>query len=637
MEIRAGVTVSSSTTTLSDEYNSGIEKICELISQVTLEVRQADCAVLDDGVRVDNISIPLLSPSAMIQIIVDRSCVSKSAFRGLIGRVSGADVAAQLSPKLSERCDRELVHLGTGFPAAQGAAVGVLCCDPDNANALVAKGYPVIFCANTPGPEQMTAVFLASGLLFGTGGATSHVAVIARGAGLPCILGIAGLIVDTAGHYASFGTEIIREGEWIAMDGNTGSVYRGKGELEPPPDSASMSTRQLLKECDKLARIHVYANADTASEAGAAYGLGAQGIGLCRIEHMLLRPERLSLLQRILVALFACQDLTDLRYTARRRVSQYQKSEGASELLQEAELKCLESRAYQTYIADLRCLEEFLTDDIRGLIDVSAGRNVVIRLLDPPLSEFLNEAAIDLVSESLSLSSAVKTRLRAFVGERNPMLGLRGIRLCLRAPELTDAQLRGIFRAAASSAANLCPVNLDILVPFVSDPGELIALRSRANSIADEVLCDRGGEVRYRVGAMVETPRAAILSEEIARVADFLSFGTNDLTQFTWACSRDSSEGSVFSGGVYCDQEFEPFSIFDKSGVGRLIALAISSARRASPDITIGVCGEYGGDPRALEFFGQVGVNYVSCALSSIPVARLRAGQLSLEGDNFGD
>lgn len=590
---------------------------------------QIGFVILNSRILIDYL-VPLeLTPHARISVAAAGVNGKNDLWQQSLQSVLVQDVASQFVPQL--RNTSVLLRLADGFGASPGAAVGVLCCDPTRARSFRNEGLPVILAATSPGPQHASAIFDVDGLIFATGGATSHISVIARGMGIPCVVGINQLQVSDQMQQVIFGSTCVHEGEWITVDGNTGVVHLGKAVLTLPDDAEGGDVRRLLDACDQLSQLDVYANADVVAEAETAYRLGAQGIGLCRLEHMMLRPNRLSVLQRVIVLALACGDLAENVYLASERCAQFPESCGAKELLREAEQRAEKSIEYQSYISELRNIETCLTEDLTPILETSQGRSAVIRLFDPPLSEFLTTDCIEEVQRTFTLRSTVILPVINLLNEPNPMLGMRGIRLCLRAPEFARAQVRAIFRAACLARHSGSLTQVDIMAPFVVDPHEITLLKEIALSVMSNIGMEMAN-VTYRVGAMIETPRAALMADRLARTAQFLSFGTNDLTQFVWACSRDSADNALIARGAYRSHALTPFSEFDHDGVGLLMRNAVQLAREVAPSLSIGVCGEYASDSKAIEFFSHIGIDYLSCSPLRIPATRLLAAQASVRG-----
>jgi len=505
-----------------------------------------------------------------------------------VRRVLPAEIDALLHPQIDAAHPREI--LAKGLPASPGAATGAAIFCPDRARELGARSEAVILVRTETSAEDFPGMEHARGVLTARGGMTSHAAVVARGMGLPAVTGCGALDIDAKRGLLRVGETIIHEGDLITIDGTTGEVMTGAA----PMTAAGLDDRArlLLHWADGIRVLGVRANADTAADAARARELGARGIGLCRTEHMFFAPERIDVMRRMILA-------------------------------QSDDDRC----------QALRELECFQTSDFIEIFRAMEGLPVTIRLLDPPLHEFLPSVDdLDDLSRQMGIPVSELVERVLALHEVNPMLGLRGVRLGMTFPEVTRMQVRAILSAATRAAQEGISVLPEIMVPLVSAPSELERQRKLIDETAEE-LADRSGiRISYKVGTMIEVPRAALLAGEIAGCADFFSFGTNDLTQMTFGLSRDDSArflpGYVESG-VLAD---DPFQVLDERGVGQLIRTATEQGRAVRPSLSIGVCGEHGGDPRSIDFCHRVGLDYVSCSPFRVPVARLAAAHAALKG-----
>jgi pyruvate, orthophosphate dikinase len=532
---------------------------------------------------------------------------------GLIGvddalqRVTGAQLAQLMFPRFDDRADRQL--LATGMNASPGAAVGKAVFDSDTAVEWADRGEDVILVRKETNPDDLRGMVAARGILTSRGGKTSHAAVVARGMGRTCVCGAEALDVSSKKRRARVrGGETISEGDVISIDGSTGEVFAG---AVPVTDSSVMrylegehvdedlvrAVDTVMKQADDVRRLRVRANADTPEDAARARRFGAEGIGLCRTEHMFL-GERRQLVENLIIA---------------------DDAEG-----QEAAL------------SELLPLQRA---DFIGILDAMDGLPVTIRLIDPPLHEFLPDytelsVKVALEEEHEGLDDHDDHVLEAVkrLHEQNPMLGLRGVRLGIVIPGLFKMQVRAILEATAARIAAGGDPHPEIMIPLVASVTELDLVRAQVAEVAAAVEQEQGHAVPHKVGTMIELPRAAVTANEIARSAEFFSFGTNDLTQMTWGFSRDDVEASFFStyleNGIF---QVSPFESLDVDGVGRLVRHAARLGRQANPELHLGVCGEHGGDPASIHFFDEVGLDYVSCSPFRVPVARLEAGRSALE------
>ena len=534
-----------------------------------------------------------------------------------LSRVSGAQLALLMFPQFDRSAPREL--LTTGMAASPGAAVGRAVFESATAKAWADRGERVILIRKETNPDDLEGIIAADGILTSRGGKTSHAAVVARGMGKTCVCGAEELVVDAAARSAQVGATPINEGDLISIDGSTGEIFVGAMPVVPSPvetyiesglaaalDAADDETTALVTAVDRILthadarrRLAIRANADTAEDAVRARNLGAQGIGLCRTEHMFL-GERRVLIERVVLAA-----TTEERDSA------------------------------------LAALLPLQRNDFSELLEAMDGLPVTIRLLDPPLHEFLpdrTELAVKVAlaearGETGAQEDADRTLLAAVerLHESNPMLGLRGVRLGLLTPGLFALQVRAIAEAAAEQILAGGDPKVEIMVPLVGSVMELHLVRDETERILIEVGGEKGVTLTIPIGTMIELPRAALTAHRIADAADFFSFGTNDLTQTTWGFSRDDVESTVFASylekGVFT---ISPFETIDADGVGRLVEIAAQEGRKTKPGIKLGVCGEHGGDPESIHFFHRTGLDYVSCSPFRLPVARLEAGRAAV-------
>jgi pyruvate,orthophosphate dikinase len=510
-----------------------------------------------------------------------------------VRRVNPASLDQLLHPTLDPKAPRTAI--AKGLPASPGAASGVAVFNSDEAEMRAAKGEPVILVRIETSPEDIHGMHAARGIVTTRGGMTSHAAVVARGMGRPCVSGAGNISVDYGAQTMTAGGRTVRAGETITLDGATGEVFVGSVPMIEPAMSGDFAT--LMEWADGLRRMKVRTNAETPLDAETARKFGAEGIGLCRTEHMFFDPARIGVVRQMIMA----HDETGRR-------------------------------------AALAKLLPFQRDDFRDLFRIMAGLPVTIRLLDPPLHEFLPHQEAELAEVAAALGEDLETiRRRADeLKEANPMLGHRGCRLGISYPEIYEMQARAIFEGAlaATEEAGKAPVP-EIMIPLVATKRELEITRAQVDRIAAEVFKETGKTIEYSVGTMIELPRAALTADKIAEVADFFSFGTNDLTQTAFGLSRDDA-GKFLPH--YVDKGIlpkDPFVSIDVEGVGALVRIAAEKGRHTKNDLKMGICGEHGGDPASIAFCEEVGLDYVSCSPYRVPVARLAAAQaaLGLHGD----
>ncbi len=503
----------------------------------------------------------------------------------------GADQLDQLlHPMLDPKAKKNVI--ATGLPASPGAAVGRAVFSAEDAEAWAAKGEKVILIRNETSPEDIGGMHASQGVITARGGMTSHAAVVARGMGTPCVSGSTDIVIDVkAKTMKTKGGLVIKEGDWVSLDGAKGQIIEGQIPTVQA-DTNSGNFGKLMGWVDEIRRLKVRANAETPKDAAQALAFGAQGIGLARTEHMFFDANRIADMRAMILA-----DDEAGRRKALARLLPYQKQ------------------------------------DFKDLFKIMNGLPVTIRLLDPPLHEFLphTDAEMQELADKLGKTLAdVKARANA-LHELNPMLGHRGCRLPITYPEIAEMQTRAILEAAIESEAEGIKVIPEIEVPLTGSKKELDIVKAIIDTTAEKVFAEKGKKIDYIVGTMIELPRAALMAEELALSAAFFGFGTNDLTQTTLGMSRDDT-GAILeeyrARGVYVA---DPFASIDVEGVGKLVKRACKEGRRVNPDIHLGVCGEHGGDPKSIEFFEECGLDYVSCSPFRVPVARLAAAQAAVK------
>src|SRR3989440_1159060 len=525
-----------------------------------------------------------------------------------VRRVTPEQLDQLLHPTVDPDTDAKVV--AKGLPASPGAAQGKVVFNPDEAEELAQAGMKVILVRQETSPDDFHGMVAAQAIVTARGGMTSHAAVVARGMGKSCVCGASTIEVDYGQQQFSVDGEIVTKGEWITVDGSTGRVFLGKVTTIQP--SLGTDFHELMKWADKFRRLGVRANADTPLDAKTARGFGAEGIGLCRTEHMFFGDQRLAAMREMILA-----DGVGAREKALDKLLPLQRG------------------------------------DFLGIFREMAGLPVTIRLLDPPLHEFLpsvDDLLVELAELKMALQRAgtltemdklldeidEKRALLRQVNrtrEANPMLGFRGCRLGLLYPEVTRMQCRAIFEAAIQVKGERKQVTLEIMVPLVSVSEELKQQAELIDEVAREVMGEHGTKIDYLIGTMIELPRACLTADKIAQHASFFSFGTNDLTQTTFGLSRDDSGRFLPS---YVDRKIladDPFQVLDREGVGELVRIGAERGRRVKPDLKIGICGEHGGDPQSISFCHEIGLNYVSWSPYSVPVARLAAAPAALEAE----
>ncbi len=526
--------------------------------------------------------------AASLRIAIEMAEAGLISHEEAIRRVTPASLDQLLHPTLDPQAERTVIS--RGLPASPGAAAGAIAFSSDEVEQRASRGEDVILVRIETSPEDVHGMHAARGVLTTRGGMTSHAAVVARGMGRVCVAGAGGIRVDYKKQTVSAGGHVLRAGDWITLDGSTGEVFAGRVATIEPTLSGDFAT--LMGWADSVRRLRVRANAETPDDASTAHKFGAEGIGLCRTEHMFFAPERIGTVRQMIMA----ED-----EPARRRA--------------------------------LTTLLPFQREDFASLFRIMAGLPVTIRLLDPPLHEFLphSEAEMAEVAEGLGKTMEELRQRGAALAESNPMLGHRGCRLGITYPEIYEMQARAIFEAAVLVGKETGkPVVPEIMIPLVGHARELELTRAEVERVAREVIDSSGAEITYQVGTMIELPRAALTADAIALHADFFSFGTNDLTQTVFGLSRDDA-GTFLPH--YLEREIwpkDPFVTLDADGVGALVEIAAQKGRGRKPSLKLGICGEHGGDPASIQFCESAGLDYVSCSPFRVPIARLAAAQAAL-------
>ena len=493
-----------------------------------------------------------------------------------------------LHPTIDPKAHRHV--LATGLPASPGAASGEIIFSSDEAAQLKDGGRKVVLVRVETSPEDIHGMHAAEGILTTRGGMTSHAAVVARGMGKPCVSGAGSIRVDYTAGTMTAGGQTFRKGDYITVDGSTGQVLAGKVDMIEPQLSGEFAT--LIGWADKVRKLGVRANADTPNDARAAVRFGAEGIGLCRTEHMFFEEDRIQAVREMILA----------GDEASRR-------------------------------AAIDKLLPMQRNDFLQLFEIMAGRPVTIRLLDPPLHEFLphGEEEIAEVAAAMGADPQKLSNRARELHEFNPMLGFRGCRIAIAYPEIAEMQARAIFEAAVEAAKRTGKqVKPEVMVPLIATKAELDLVKARIDAMADAVRKETGAKLKYDVGTMIELPRAALMAGEIAESAEFFSFGTNDLTQTTFGISRDDAASFL---GIYTARGIlpsDPFVSIDQQGVGELVKIGVERGRKVRPKLKVGICGEHGGDPASVAFCHEAKLDYVSCSPFRVPIARLAAAQAAL-------
>jgi pyruvate,orthophosphate dikinase len=527
-------------------------------------------------------------------------------------RVDPASLDQLLHPVFIKASEDKAKKLAVGLPASPGAATGYVVFSADEAEAWSEMGKNVILCRTETSPEDIGGMAVAKGILTARGGMTSHAAVVARGMGICCVAGAGEIHMDYKTKKFSIKGVTIKQGDWISLNGSTGAVYKGAIDTIDPKLTGPFN--EIMKLADKYRKMGVRTNADTPADTAVAVKFGAEGIGLCRTEHMFFEGDRITSFRRLILV---AETVKNLR-------KELEFAEGAEKKKLEAELKKPEKQ-YNQALKELLPLQR---KDFIGIFRALKGRPCTVRLLDPPLHEFLphDAAGQKLMAKQMKVQASDIKRLVNSLHEFNPMLGHRGCRLGMTYPEVTEMQARAICEAAATVKGS----KPEIMIPLVGHVEELANQTTIVRSVIKAVEKEKKKKLHIMIGTMIEVPRAAVTADEIAKEAEFFSFGTNDLTQMGCGFSRDDAGkflGEYVAKGVYA---YDPFQVLDQDGIGRLVKMAVKLGRKTRKNIKLGICGEHGGEPQSVIFCHKIGLNYVSCSPYRVPIARLAAAQAAL-------
>ena len=529
---------------------------------------------------------------AAIQMAVDMVDEGMIDKKTAIMRVNPEQIDELLHPSLNSEEEEKSQLLTRGLPAGPGGGVGQVVFTADDAESWAKLGKTVILVREETSPEDVHGMHVAEAILTAKGGMTSHAALVARGWGKCCIVGCASININFDKKEMNIDGELIKEGDWISMNGTIGSIYLGKVSLKSADPESNQSYRELMSWADEIRTLKVRTNAESPADAKQAIAFGAEGIGLCRTEHMFFDPERIIEMRKMILA----ENKSDRRKAVMN-------------------------------------LLPFQREDFKGILDAMAGKPVTIRLLDPPLHEFItlnNEQIESLASELDVKPQKIKDRIKT-LHELNPMLGHRGCRLGIAYPEITEMQARAIFEATASLVKEGIKAMPEVMIPLVGSHSEYENQEKIVRDAADRVVNETGVDFKYLVGTMIELPRACLTADKIAQKAEFFSFGTNDLTQTTYGFSRDDIGGFLPDYLENNILDHDPFQSLDQDGVGQLVSMAVKKGRNIQKELKIGICGEHGGDPSSVEFCYKEGLDYVSCSPYRVPIARFAAAQSVLK------
>ena len=606
------------------------------------------------------------SAQAAIKIACDMVSEGLISKEEAVLRVSPSQLDNLLHPSIPPEAKKAAVEAGRflakGTGAAPGAACGKVVFEANDAVTEATKG-PIILVRPETTPDDAHGMAVAKGILTSTGGPSSHAALVARGWGIPCIVGCEALRIDLDKKKVTVGDQTFGEGEWITFDGGSGEVFLGHTTLSEASE-LSPETKTLLGWADNVRKLGVYANADTPRDAERARNFGATGVGLCRTEHMFMERDRLPIVQEMILSAPRAEALQRELVRAQRELSEQVEGNRRHSDAQ-ASLEAIEAKKAGPWKHYTDCLAKLLPiqrEDFSGILRAMHGHWVIIRLLDPPLHEFLpahSELLVDVTrlrtlrdlapqaytkgieeirhrrEDSKATLESLEEMLHRVeaMKEFNPMLGLRVCRLGIVYPEIYKMQVRAIFEAACDLVKEGIDARPEVMIPGVGTVEEMQFVRKMVEKVAAEVQQQRGVQVKHKIGTMIELPRATMVAGELAQVADFFSFGTNDLTQTTYGYSRDDAAGTFIP--VYLDEKIlknDPFQVVDRVGVGRLMRIAVEEGRAANAGLEVGICGEHGGEPESVAFCHTLGLDYVSCSPFRVPIARLAAAHAALAG-----
>ena len=571
-------------------YNS-FKHICEVLEQHYTDMQDMEFTVEEGKLFMLQTRAAKRTAEAAVKVacdMVDEKLIDRKT---AVLRIEPEHVEHLLHPVFDAEAEKNAEVITTGLAASPGAAVGKICLSVSKAVELTEKGEKVILVRPETSPEDLAGMLSAQGLLTARGGRTSHAAVVARGMGKCCVSGAREIVIDEDNSVMKVGDKVFKEGEYISLDGSTGNVYLGEIKTIPPDFSGDFG--RIMTWADEIRTLKVRVNADTPADVKQAVEFGAEGVGLCRTEHMFFQDCRIPVFREMILA----------------------KNEKGRR-------------------AALDKLLPYQRNDFKGMYTVLKDRPMTVRLLDPPLHEFLpktDEEVKQLAEESGVSEEMIRERCDS-LREFNPMLGDRGCRLAVEYPEIAQMQTEAII-SAAIEVGNELDIDIvpEIMIPLVGGRRELAYVKDIVDKAAENTMERMGKKIEYKVGTMIEVPRAALTADGIAHHAEFFSFGTNDLTQMTYGFSRDDTAELI---SKYVDEgllDTDPFKTIDVYGVGRLMKHAVQYGRKARPSLKLGICGEHGGDPKSIEFCNKIGLNYVSCSPYRVPVARLAAAQAAIK------
>jgi len=570
-----------------------------------------------------------------IKIAVDMAKEGLIDEKTAVKRITPNNVDQLLHPQFDPAAKEKATLLAKGLNASPGAAVGIAIFNANRAEEQGKAGEDVILVRPETTPDDVNGMVVSQGFLTQHGGGTSHAAVVARGWGKPCVAGCEDIKIDNSRNLFTVGEHTVKEGDWISVDGTTGEVFLGKVAKIETEFEKEVELIQALEWADEIKSLGVLTNADNPEDSAKARQFGAKGIGLCRTEHMFFDQEGEEISRRENIVNMILK--SEVSAPLLRQLEAAKGGEDYDGLKKNADA----NKDVQEYLQALENIMPFQRKDFEGIFEAMDGYTVIIRLIDPPMHEFLPPREELLQEVTMLRCKGAKgkeleekehlLRVVESLWETNPMLGLRGCRAGLMYPGLTEMQVQAIIEAAVNMKKKGVDVHPEIMIPLTSHVNEMQAEYEKLNKVAKDVLEKAGIELHYKIGTMIEIPRAALTADEIAESAEFFSFGTNDLTQMTFGISRDDAEGKFLLNFV--DRGLlpsNPFQVIDREGVGQLMKMCVDKGRATRPDLEIGICGEHGGEPSSIEFCHLIGLNYVSCSPYRVPIARLAAAHAEL-------
>jgi pyruvate,orthophosphate dikinase len=680
-DVVAGIRTPRKIVELKDEMPEAFEQfvqICDMLEKHYRDVQDMEFTIERGKLYMLQTRSGKRTAQAAVKIAVEMAREGLITKEEAIQRVEASQINLLLLPRFDlaakQKAAQEGQLLAKGLNASPGAATGVAIFDADTAEELGKAGRAVILVRQETNPDDVHGMLVANGILTQRGGATSHAAVVARGLGKPCVAGCEEIRVDAEKKQFSANGKTVKEGDSISIDGTEGEVFEGTITTVAPEFDKEVDLVQLLAWADEICAtdcrpaygssptrgLQVWANGDYPRDARVARKFGAKGIGLCRTEHMFFEQVRLPWVQQMILNASEAQALYNKIKRAEEELKRRPDDAKLRKAVEEAKKAAKKSPACKAYEKALAKLLPFQRADFEGIFEAMDGLPVIIRLIDPPLHEFLPsyeslleevtdfKARIDVLSQVKGYRPRKGTKsvkemkaeleekevmLKAVnaMREANPMLGLRGIRLGITYPAITEMQVRAIFEAACAQTQRGIVVKPEVMIPLTGHVNELKVSQTYLEEVAKKVMEEQGVQIEFKFGTMIEVPRGALTAGQIAEYAQFFSFGTNDLTQTTFGYSRDDAEGKFLLR--YVEDKVlpeNPFQVLDRNGVGQLVKIAVTEGRKSRPELEIGICGEHGGDPSSIEFCHNSGLNYVSCSPYRVPVARLAAAQAAL-------